>query len=145
MLGLALAAAMSVEHSFARIHPHIVSASSDLWDHRFHVIGVEKNGFNTGIVGVVSSSTRHELLFNPNGAVMHPNPTSAGQPADHYRLSTEAFAQQHLVLPQTVRKQYAANGSYFGIRPLPLPNRKLLWPDDSIKQLVATKLGGEAA
>jgi hypothetical protein len=76
---------------------------------------------------------------------MNPDTPSAGKPADLYRLSTDAFAKQHLVLPQTVRKQYAANGSYFGVRPLQLPNRKLLWPDDSIKRLVATKLGGEAA
>lgn len=57
--------------------------------------------------------------------------------SERYRLKTEQFAAQHLVEPQTVRKQYAANGSYFGIRPLPLPNGRLLWPDDSIKRLVA--------
>jgi hypothetical protein len=54
---------------------------------------------------------------------------------ERYRLKTEHFALQHLVEAQTVRKQYAANGSYFGIRPLPLPNGRLLWPDDSIERL----------
>lgn len=58
--------------------------------------------------------------------------------AERYRLTTEAFAAQHLVEPQTVRKQYAATGSYHGVRPLRLPNRKLLWPSDSIKRLLAT-------
>ena len=58
--------------------------------------------------------------------------------AERYRLTTEAFAVQHLVEPQTVRKQYAATGSYHGVRPLRLPNRKLLWPSDSIKRLLAT-------
>lgn len=59
--------------------------------------------------------------------------------ANHYRLSTEEFAAQHLVLAQTVRKQYAATGSYFGVRPLQLPNRKLLWPANSIERLLAGK------
>lgn len=56
--------------------------------------------------------------------------------ATQYRLSTEVFAAQHLVLPQTVRKQYAATGSYFGIRPIKLPNRRLLWPADAVDQLI---------
>ncbi len=64
--------------------------------------------------------------------------------AGRYRLTTEAFAACYLVEPQSVRKQYAANGSYCGVRPLVLPNRRLLWPDDTIEQLVQLKLGGAA-
>lgn len=74
---------------------------------------------------------------------MSQNKSPVARPEANYRLSTEEFAHQHLVQPQTVRKQYAATGSYFGVRPLPLPNRKLLWPADSIEQLVALKLGGQ--
>ncbi len=70
---------------------------------------------------------------------------SAVSPANSYCLSTSEFAKRNLVKPQTVRKQHAATGTYFGVRPLPLPNRKLLWPDDSIQQLVDNKLGGNAA
>lgn len=67
----------------------------------------------------------------------------SGTPAaSSYCLSTDEFAKRNLVLPQTVRKQHSATGSYFGVRPVPLPNRKLLWPDNSIQQLVAEKLGG---
>ena len=58
-----------------------------------------------------------------------------------YRLSTEAFAARYLVEPQSVRKQYAANGSYCGVRPLVLPNRRLLWPDDTIELLVQATFG----
>ena len=55
---------------------------------------------------------------------------------NNYRLSTDEFAEQHLVLPQTVRKQYAATGSYFGVRPIKLPNRRLLWPANAVEQLI---------
>lgn len=55
--------------------------------------------------------------------------------SDRYRLSTEQFAAQHLVQPQTVRKSYSENGSYHGVRPVRLPNRRLLWPADSISRI----------
>lgn len=65
--------------------------------------------------------------------------------SERYRLSTESFAAQYLVEPQTVRKQYAATGSYHGIRPVRLPNRKLLWPADSIKKLLQASTSTEVA
>lgn len=42
--------------------------------------------------------------------------------------STDKFAQQNLVRPQTVRKRYSQSGSYFGVRPTKLPNGRLSWP-----------------
>lgn len=65
------------------------------------------------------------------------------EPSGRYRYSTEQFAAQHLVLPQTVLKQFSATGSYLGIRPVRLPNRRLLWPADSIEQIVAKAFGSE--
>lgn len=62
--------------------------------------------------------------------------TSADYAAATYRLSTAAFAAQNLVQAQTVRKLYAASGSYHGVRPLRLPNRRLLWPSNSIDYLL---------
>ncbi|VTU31037.1 hypothetical protein SRS16CHR_04798 [Variovorax sp. SRS16] len=62
-------------------------------------------------------------------------------PADHFRLTTDQFAAQQLVEPQTVRKQYSASGSYHGVRPVRLRNRKLLWPDNTIACLAAEQLG----
>ena len=59
--------------------------------------------------------------------------------ANRYGLTTDQFAAQHVVKPQTVRKRYAATGSYHGVRPLRLPNRRLLWPVDSIDSLLASK------
>ena len=37
---------------------------------------------------------------------------------------------------ETVRKRLSRHGSYFGIKPLRLPNGRLLWPADSIKALI---------
>jgi hypothetical protein len=59
--------------------------------------------------------------------------------ANRYGLTTEQFAAQHLVKPQTVRKRYAASGSYHGVCPVRLPNRRLLWPTDSLDALLASK------
>jgi hypothetical protein len=62
--------------------------------------------------------------------------TLAKSGAAHYRLSTAEYAHQNLVEEQSVRKRYAKTGSYHGVRPLRLPNRRLLWPDNSIDSLV---------
>ena len=65
-----------------------------------------------------------------------PTGPAAEEVANCYRLSTDQYAAQNLVQPQTVRKQVAATGTYFGVRPIRLPNRRLLWPDNTITSLV---------
>ena len=45
-------------------------------------------------------------------------------------LTTAEFAASRLVLPQSVRKRLCQTGSYFGIRPIKLPNGRLSWPSD---------------
>lgn len=64
---------------------------------------------------------------------------------ERFRLTTEAFATQYLVKPQSVRKQYAATGSYHGVSPLRLPNRRLLWPADSIEQIAGSSTPAHVA
>lgn len=58
--------------------------------------------------------------------------SQAIKPSHKFRLTTEEFAEQYLVNPQTVRKRLSRFGSYFGVTPLRLPNRRLLWPTDSL-------------
>jgi len=43
-------------------------------------------------------------------------------------IDTEEFARLHKVLAQSVRARVCRTGSYFGIRPIKLANRKLAWP-----------------
>jgi len=47
----------------------------------------------------------------------------------NYPLSTEDFGLKNRVKGQTVRKQLCITGSYYGVRPLKLANRRLAWPD----------------
>jgi hypothetical protein len=66
------------------------------------------------------------------------------KPAANYSRTTDEFANQWRVQSQTVRKRYSQYGSYFGIKPLRLPNRKLLWPDRTLEPLVANQMGMSA-
>ena len=50
-------------------------------------------------------------------------------------LSTADLARQALTTAGSIRVRYCQTGSYFGIRPLKLPNGRLLWPGDSLLQL----------
>ena len=37
---------------------------------------------------------------------------------------------------QSIRKRYSQTGSYFQLQPIKLPNRRLLWPADSVEHLI---------
>jgi hypothetical protein len=52
-------------------------------------------------------------------------------------LSTEALAAGLDMHGQSIRKRYWQTGSYFGLKPVKLPNGKLRWPDDSVERLLA--------
>ncbi|MFL9928827.1 hypothetical protein P0D88_06055 [Paraburkholderia sp. RL18-103-BIB-C] len=65
-------------------------------------------------------------------------------PESRERLSTEEFAAVLAVEPQSVRKRYSETGSYHGVRPTKLPNRRLLWPVDEVKRLLNGDTVGDA-
>lgn len=50
-------------------------------------------------------------------------------------LSTEALAAELRIKPQTLRAALCRDGHYYGVRPIKMPNRLLLWPADSLAQL----------
>lgn len=54
-------------------------------------------------------------------------------------LTTEALAARLGVKAQSIRAALCRNGSYFGLQPLKLPNRFLLWPADSVERLTSGK------
>lgn len=64
-------------------------------------------------------------------------PTSPDRAAERYRFITDEFAAQLRITTQAVRKRFSQTGSFYGIRPLRLPNGRLLWPDDALEQLLA--------
>ncbi|CAK0539675.1 putative DNA-binding protein [Burkholderia pseudomallei] len=51
-------------------------------------------------------------------------------------LSTDEFAAVMAVDPQSIRKRYSSDGSYHGVRPIKLPNRRVLWPAEAVKRLL---------
>ncbi|WP_446332868.1 hypothetical protein [Burkholderia pseudomallei] len=57
-----------------------------------------------------------------------------------YNLTTKQLAALLNVKEQTVRKAYSAKGHYCGLKPLKLPNRFLLWPDDARERLLSGAL-----
>lgn len=77
---------------------------------------------------------RRERRYMPfdvdRGYSLEPSMTRNPEVDDsRYRLSTETFAEQNLVKASTVIKRVCITGSYHGVRPCKLANRRLLWPD----------------
>lgn len=58
-------------------------------------------------------------------------PTVAPHDAESQRfcLTTEQFAARHGIKAQSLRVRLSKTGHYFGVRPLKLANRRVLWPD----------------
>lgn len=50
-------------------------------------------------------------------------------------MTTEQLATLLFILPQSIRKRFCETGAYYCLRPVKLPNRRLIWPADSIEQL----------
>ncbi|QBY54987.1 DNA-binding protein [Cupriavidus oxalaticus] len=51
-------------------------------------------------------------------------------------MTTEELATALGMSAQSIRKRYSQTGSYFQLRPVKLPNRRLLWPADAVEQLI---------
>jgi hypothetical protein len=56
-------------------------------------------------------------------------------------ITTENFASEVGVKPQSVRVRLCRTGSYYGIRPVKLPSGRLMWPADGPARIIH----GEAA
>ncbi len=59
--------------------------------------------------------------------------------ASKAHISTEALAIALSCSPGTIRKRHSTTGSYFGVRPSKLPNRRLLWPANSVDLLLTAR------
>lgn len=51
-------------------------------------------------------------------------------------LTTDAMATAVGVLPQSVRKRYSETGTYFGLKPVKLPNRRLMWDAEAVEMFL---------
>jgi hypothetical protein len=59
-------------------------------------------------------------------------PEADSPAAENYSLSTEEYAGRLRLLPQSIRARYCRFGSYYGTKPLKLPNGRLLWPNTPV-------------
>lgn len=58
-------------------------------------------------------------------------------PSDHVSyLTTEAMADTLGLRAQSVRKRYSQTGSYFGLTPVKLPNRRLVWEANAVAKFL---------
>ncbi len=55
-------------------------------------------------------------------------------------LTTKELALLLSMSAQSIRKRYCETGSYFHLKPIKLPNRRLLWPADAVELLVKWSL-----
>lgn len=65
-----------------------------------------------------------------------PTPQLTTVASDRPPLSTENLAALLGLQPQSIRKRYCETGAYFCLRPVKLPNGRLLWPGNSLEQLM---------
>ena len=55
-------------------------------------------------------------------------------------LTTREFGKSIGSTPESIRVRLCKHGSYFGIKPEKLPNRRLLWPADALEILLSKKM-----
>ena len=53
------------------------------------------------------------------------------------KITTEELCSILKIKPGTVRRGYCIHGSYFGLVPTKLPNRRLLWDKESVERLAS--------
>ena len=53
------------------------------------------------------------------------------------RFSTEVLAEHLNIKPQTIRAALCRDGHYLGLRPIKLPNRRLLWDASALEALLS--------
>lgn len=53
-----------------------------------------------------------------------------------FNQPTEQLANALGIKASSIRTRFCKTGSYFGLKPRKLPNGRLLWPSDSVEQLL---------
>lgn len=51
-------------------------------------------------------------------------------------LTTAELADLLKIRPQTLHKGLCLHGHYLGLKPLKMPNRRLLWPAEAVERLL---------
>jgi hypothetical protein len=83
----------------------------------------------------------NQYLFKEKALITSSNPPQAMAFDRVDYITTEALADTMDLRPQTIRKRLSLTGSYYGLKPVKLPNRRLLW----VAAAVSKFLRGEGA
>lgn len=67
---------------------------------------------------------------------MNMNNKATTRPSDTKKYSTEQVAQILCHAPQSLRAALCRSGSFMGMRPVKLPNGRLLWDSAAVHKLV---------
>ncbi len=83
---------------------------------------------------------------NPHGSLPQYQRSASEAPPGQYLpaieqgnmrlLTTEELASELGMRAQSIRSRLSKTGRFFQLQPKRLPNRRLLWPADSVEQLV---------
>ncbi|KVQ16514.1 DNA-binding protein [Burkholderia ubonensis] len=60
---------------------------------------------------------------------------SATQTNTRRPITTDELAELLSIRPQSIRKRYCQTGAYFSLRPVKMPNGRLMWPADALDKL----------
>jgi hypothetical protein len=53
------------------------------------------------------------------------------------RVPTNTIADMLCVRPASIRRAYCVHGHYMGMKPVKLPNGRLLWPEDQADKIIS--------
>ena len=59
-------------------------------------------------------------------------------------LSTEELARAIAGRPSSIRVRLCTTGSFYGVKPAKLPSGRLLWPADTVEQLLQRGAANDA-
>jgi NADH/NAD ratio-sensing transcriptional regulator Rex len=58
---------------------------------------------------------------------------------ENISISTKELASLFRVDSQTIRRGFCVNGHYMGLKPLKLPNRRLLWNSSEVRKILENR------
>lgn len=74
------------------------------------------------------------MILKPEWSFFEMN-TYIAHPQVPRLLTTKELAFAISVEPASIRRRHCTTGSYHGVFPVKMPNRRLMWPADSLAQL----------
>lgn len=82
-----------------------------------------------------SAHADNHFLFNENPVAVLDQQNEMHFDRNCY-LTTETMADTMDIQPQSIRKRLSQTGSYYGLKPVKLPNRRLMWKAAAVSKFL---------